>query len=526
MWDLIIRNIMIIDGTNRPPYSGAIGVKDGHITDIWDSSSSAHIDAREVIDGNGRYLAPGFIDIHSHSDTSILDVPLAESRLFQGITTEIAGNCGISAAPISKNPHLGELISGYTAMKDTSWNTFEEYLNTLETHKISTNVGLFAGHGNLRINAMGFDNRKPTPKEMEQMKAELRDCLTAGAFGYSSGLIYPPGSYADTEELIELAEVLKEYPGTLYATHMRDEGLKVREALAEAIQIAETADVPLEVSHHKVARKEGWQNYCFDTIRMMNESRERGNRIYCDQYPYTASSTGLDSNIPMWAFEGGIPKMLKRLQNPSMKSQIKKEMAESHKGRWQDIYLANADTADNQKFIGKNIASIAKELGTDPEEACIYLVISEDAHCNEVNYGMCEEDIEYILKQPYTSIGSDGNALSFEYKGQPHPRHYGTFVRVLAHYSRDRHVIPIETAIYKMTGLSADKLGLTDRGFIKEGMWADLVLFDLDKLQDHPSYEHPVQPCSGIDYVWVNGVLTIKEGLHTGAKAGMALRKK
>lgn len=524
MLDILIRNALIVDGTNSPAFVGEVGIKDGKIKCVGKGFHVTCREAKSVVDANGMYLVPGFIDIHSHSDCTILEHPLAESRVFQGITTEITGNCGISSAPVSMDPEKRKLLVDYADIENVTWNSVKEFFDAVEERKVSTNIGLVTGHGTLRIAAMGFDKRKPTEEEMQTMKELLKQSINDGSFGYSSGLIYPPGSYADTDELTELAKVLADYDA-IYTTHMRNEGFLVREALAEAIEIAEKSGAALEVSHHKVIRKEVWKNYCFDTIQMIKDANARGVKVYCDQYPYCASSTGLDSNIPLWAFEGGMEAMINRLKDPETKTKIIKEMEESHKGRWCDIYVANAQTEKNQIAVGKNIEEIAKLWEMTPEEACITIVMEENGKSSEVNYGMCEEDIEYIMKQEFTSIGSDGNALSLESSGQPHPRHYGAFVRVLSHYCKKRKLFPLENAIYKLSGQNAEKMGIPNRGKIKEGMWADLVILDLDKIDDTPTYENPKAKCQGIEKVFVNGVLTVDKGNHTGARAGMIVRK-
>lgn len=523
MLDLLIKNARIIDGTNSPAFDGQIGIKDGKITYV--SSENVAKASRETLDAKGLFAVPGFIDIHSHSDTSILDFPNAESRVFQGITTEITGNCGISSAPASADPAKRKLLADYAGLNNITWNTTAEFFKAVEDKGVSTNIGLVTGHGTLRIAAMGFDKRKPTEAEMETMKDLLRQSMDEGSFGYSSGLIYPPGSYAETEELTELAKVLAEYNG-IYTTHMRNEGMQVRESLAEAIEIAEKSGAALEVSHHKVIRKEGWHKFCYDTVKMLKDAQSRGVTAYCDQYPYCASSTGLDSNIPEWAFEGGMEAMISRLQKPDTKARIIKEMAESHVGRWGDIFVANAQTEKNLAVVGKNMEEIAALWDTSPEEACIALVVEENGKINEVNYGMCEEDIEYIMSQEFTSIGSDGNAMSLKAAGQPHPRHYGAFVRVISHYCKERGLFPLTTAIYKLSGQNADKMKITDRGKIQEGMWADLVIIDFDKINDTPTYKTPVAKCSGIEKVYVNGILTVDNGVHTGARAGMIVKRK
>ena len=282
----------------------------------------------------------------------------------------------------------------------------------------------------------------------------------------------------------------------------------------------------MQIAHHKVTKKTGWQVHCKTTIAMVDQARRQGMDVKMDQYPYNASATGLDSNVPLWAFEdGGVEAIMARLQDPETREKIKQESNASHVGRWGDIVVSYTGSEKNRWAVGKNIEEIGKIRGVDPGDACLDLILEEHSRVGEVNFGMCEEDIEYIMQQPYVMIGSDGYAAPLDYEGQPHPRWYGAFPRVIAKYCRERKLLSLETAIYKMTGLPANRLNLHDRGMIKEGMWADLVLFDFDEIEDTPTYENPKQPCKGIKRVYVNGVLTAENGKHTGANAGMVLRR-
>lgn len=521
MYDIIFKNVRIIDGTSAPWFRADVAVKDGRIRKVGAVKNDC---AKVIVDGKDQYLAPGFIDIHAHSDTTLPAYPQAESRILQGITTEIGGDCGISAAPVSSDPEKKKQLRDYVGDLDYTWHSVGEYLDMLETRKPSVNFGTAAGHGTIRLAAMGFAARKATETEMDCMRGLLREALADGAFCLSSGLIYPPGCYADTDELARLCEELVPF-GAFYETHMRDEGDRVVEAVAEALEIARRSGAPLQIAHHKVTRKSGWQVHCRTTIAMIEKARREGLDVKCDQYPYSASSTTLDSNISLWAFAGGMEALFDRLRDPKTRARLRQESNASHVGRWGDIYVSYAESAKNAWTIGKNIEEIAAARGVDPADACFDLVLEERGRVNEVNYGMCEEDIEYILRQPYVMIGSDGNAASLDYPGQPHPRWYGTFPRVIARYCRERGLFPLETAVFKMTGLPASRLGLSGRGLIREGMYADLVLFDFNEIQDTPTYGDPKRPCAGIRQVYVNGVLTAENGCHTGARAGHILRK-
>nr|WP_326171272.1 D-aminoacylase [uncultured Oscillibacter sp.] len=522
IYDLVIHNVRIIDGSSAPWFRGWVGVKDGVITKVGTGRASR--DALEIADGEDRCLTPGFIDIHAHSDTSLPGYPAAESRILQGVTTEIGGDCGISVAPVSQNPERKKQLRDYVGDLDYSWESVGDYLDMLEARKTSVNFGTAVGHGTIRVAAMGFEARKAGPAEMKAMKVMLRQALEDGAFCLSSGLIYPPGCYAGTDELAELCRELVPY-GAFYETHMRDEGENVVEAVKEALEICQRSGAPLQIAHHKVVRKSVWQVHCKTTIALVDQARRQGLDVKLDQYPYSASATTLDSNAPFWAFEGGVEGLLARLQNPETRKRINAEANASHEGRWGDIFIPYVSTEKNQWTVGKSILEIAGIRGVDPADACFDLVVEERCRVGEVNYGMCEEDIEYIMSQPYTMIGSDGEAASLDRNGQPHPRWYGTFPRVIAKYCRERKLFPLETAVFKMTGLPACRLGLQKRGLIREGMQADLVLFDFEEIEDTPTYENPKQPCRGIRRVYVNGALTALNGVHTGARNGHILRK-
>lgn len=512
MYDLLIKNARIIDGTASPWFRADLAVKDGKIAAIGKIGENA----LTVVDAQDKYLAPGFIDIHSHSDASILNCPSNESRLLQGITTELTGNCGDSAAPTGP----------CTVDPARKFKTVSEFFEAVEKARPATNLGMLVGHGTVRDAVMGYSSDKASDQQIAEMQKITAQAMEDGAFGISSGLIYPPGCYADTDELSQVASAVAPFGG-LYTTHMRNENVKVVESVKEAIEIAERSGARLQISHHKVTSKQNWQESCMTTIALINKARRQGIDAACDQYPYSASATGLDSNIPRWAFEGGFDEMLKRLEDPETRAELRDQSNASHLGRWQDIYVAYVQTEKNQWMVGKSITEIAEALGgKDYADTCFDIVAEEHGRVGEVNFGMCEEDIEYIMSQPFTMTGSDGESLSLDCPGKPHPRNFGTMVRMLSHYCRDRKLFSIETAIHKITALPAGRMGLSDRGVIKENMWADLVLFDLDKLNDDPSYADPQQPCSGILQVYVNGVLAAENGKTTGSRSGMVIRRK
>lgn len=524
MFDLLITDCRVIDGSNTPWYRADVAVKDGKTAAVGKLAGHSDVSAAKVVDGHDKYLAPGFIDIHSHSDTTIMTYPRAESRVLQGVTTEIGGNCGMSSAPVSHDPQKKKELAAYIGDMPYTWNSTGEFLDRVAESSPSVNFGTAVGHGTLRIAAMGFSDRRPDEKEMNTMKSLLRQSLSEGAFAMTSGLIYPPGCYADTEELIELSKELPAY-GAFYMTHMREEGVHVVKSVKEAIEISRKSGAPLEISHHKVINKAGWKKSCKETISLIEQARREGIDVTADQYPYCASSTTMDSNIPQWAFEGGMEAMFERLRDPLTRKRLRDESNASHVGRWGDIYVGYVLTEENMWTVGKSIEEIARIRGVDPADACFDLVLEEKSHVDEINFGMCEEDVEYIMKNPNIMTGSDGKAVSFDCPGRPHPRFFGTFPRVISHYCRERKLFLLETAIHKMTAMPAARLGLNDRGLIKEGMWADYVLFDFDTIRDTPDFADPKRPCEGILQVYVNGALTAENGRHTGASAGMVLRK-
>ncbi|MBR7147400.1 MAG: amidohydrolase family protein, partial [Firmicutes bacterium] len=407
MYDLIIKNVRILDGTGAPWVRGAVAVQGGRIVRVGTFEG----EAKKVVDGQDKYLAPGFIDIHCHSDGTLPVYPTAESRILQGVTTEIGGDCGLGVAPVSQDPEKKKQLIDYVGGGlSYDWTTIGEYLDDLEEKRPSVNFGTAVGHGAIRIYAMGFEARKPTSEEMEVMKAALRQALDDGAFCMSSGLIYPPGCYSDIDEMTELCKELVPY-GAFYETHMRNEGDNVVESLEEAIEVCRRSGAPLQVCHHKIVNKKNWGKSQI-TIPMIQKAREEGLDVKCDQYPYEASATTMDSNIPQWAFEGGTDAMLKRLEDPETRAKLRDESNKSHEGRWGDIYLAYTECEANEKYVGMNILEIAEARGgIDPADACFDLVYDDKGRCYEVNYGMSEDDIEYIMKQPYVMPGSDGYSV-------------------------------------------------------------------------------------------------------------------
>ena len=523
MYDLIIQNSNIIDGSGKPAYAGGLAVKDGKIAALWHGEMPEGMEAAETLDAQGLTLSPGFIDIHCHSDETFYQYPTVESKVLQGVTTDVGGNCGISLAPLRQENR--ELLRSYVGEAPYAWESFGEFLDYVEKEvRPSNNFACGVGHGAIRIAAMGFEPRQATAAEMADMESMLSASADEGAFFFSSGLIYAPGCYADEAELTQLSRIAAA-KGIFYATHMRNENLHIFDALPEAIRIAENSGASLQISHHKLIRREMWGRST-ETLQLIEDARARGVDAWADQYPYIASSTYYASNLPNWAYEGGVAALIERIKDPATRKRILADMEAACGGRWGDIFLGYATAEEDKQYIGKSTEEIAAMMGLPCAEAALSIVERNGNDASEVNFGMCEEDVERIMKAPFVMIGSDGWAYGLDYPGKPHPRSYGAFPRVLGYYCRERRLFPLETAVYKMTGLPAKRLGLTDRGLLKEGNWADLCLFDPKTIKDDPTYLDPCKPCSGIARVYVNGVLTAKDGVHTGARSGQVLRRK
>jgi N-acyl-D-amino-acid deacylase len=532
MFDIIIKNAHVIDGTGTQRFKADIGIEDSKIVKIGNLQSEK---AAQVIDASGLTASPGFIDMHSHSDLTLLINPKAESKIRQGITTEVIGNCGSSAAPL--NEILREEIRKTTPIVEEAgleldWSTMKEYLERLEKQGTAVNVVPLVGHGSIRVCIMGHDNRAPTEAELEEMKQTLAQAMKEGAFGMSTGLIYPPGCYAKTDELIELSKVVAKFKG-IYASHIRGEGDTLFNSVKEAIKIGEKAKVPVEISHHKAGGKTNWGKVK-KTLKMMDEARARGIDVTCDVYPYTAGSFGLASMLPPWAHEGGSKKLLERLGDQKIREKLRKEMREGtpswpsplKAAGWDATFIARSK--GHPEFEGKSIEEITSSIDVDPFEFAFDLLIEENASVSVVRFAMCEEDVQTVLQYPFSMIGTDSSAVApygVLSQGKPHPRGYGAFPRVLGKYVRERKILTLEKAIHKMTWLPAQKLRLRDRGLIKEGMYADITIFNPEIVIDKADYAEPHRYPKGIEYVLVNGKVVIERNEHTGALAGKVLRK-
>jgi len=524
--NVIIKNGRLVDGTGNPWFEADIGIKNGKVLEIGDLGSE---DASRVINAKGLVVSPGFIDIHSHSEYSLLANSKAESKIRQGVTTEVNGNCGDSPAPIEgMTAEAAEEAKEYNL--DVDWSTLDEYLDRLENQGIALNAAQLIGHGTIRTAVMRYENRPPTPEELTRMKELVAQAMEDGAFGMSTGLFYLPGCFADTEEVIALCKIVAKYGG-IYTSHIRGEGDPLIEAVAEAIEIGEKANIPVEISHHKACGIENWGKVK-KTLRMMQEARSRDMDVTCDVYPYTACGTDLVSMIPNWAHEGGIGKLRERLNDLRIRERIKKEMLKGLSGwessvkqsGWRKIRVIG--WKEHKEFEGKTIAEIAELKGVDPFDLTFNLIMKKE-NPELIELAMREEDVCTVINHPLSMVGSDGWALAPHGvlgESKTHPRSYGTYPRILGKYVREEEVLSIEDAIRKMTSLPAQKLGLRDRGILRKEMWADVVVFDPSRVVDEATYEDPHRYPEGIDYVLVNGNMVVDKGKHTGTLPGKVLR--
>ena len=508
-YDIVIRNGRVLDGAGNPWILADVAIKDGKFARIGRVEGKG----KQEIDATGRYVSPGWIDVMDQSGSVLRQNGLAQTKLMQGVTTAIGGEGG--------TPVPAEKISDYFA--------------ELERKGISINFGTYFSETQARVAVLGESLRAPNPEELGRMKAIMETAMKAGAMGMTTALIYPPSSYTTTDELVEMAKVAGRYGG-FYASHIRGEGKELVQSIEEAITIGERGGLPVEIFHLKAAYQPGWGTLMPAAGEKIEQARARGVDVAADLYLYTAGGTGLEAVIPSWAFEGGDAKLLERLKDPAIRVRLKKEIVTGSpgwwniveaSGGWNNIVLANAQNKDNAKYEGKSLAVIAKEANKEPADAAFDLVAQGGGRVTAIYHMMSEQDVVTALKFSWTSIGSDsGAALKLGQQdaiGLPHPRAYGNFPRLIARYVRDQHVLTLEQAIKKMTSWPATRYRLAGRGLIKEGCWADVVIFDYDKIQDRSTYEQPLLTPTGIDSVLVNGQLVIDHGNHTGARPGRIL---
>ena len=528
-FDVLIRNGHIIDGTGSPWYAGDIGIRDGHIAAIGDLT---HAQAKETIDAAGRVVAPGFIDMLGQSEITILVDPHVPSKIFQGITTEITGE-GDSVAPQTdatlKDAHTEFQHYGITP----DWRTFTQYFARLQRQGMGINLGTYVGATQVRRYVIGDADQKATSAQLEKMQGLVAEAMREGAMGLSSALQYPPAPYASTEELIALARVSAQYGG-IYATHMRNEGDGEMAALAETARIAREANIPVEIFHLKTAGKPNWGKMP-QVVGFIDKARSEGLDITADTYAYTAWFNGFSAFIPPWAHDGGDAKMIERLKDPAARARIRKEMetpATSWDNEWQEIagpdgiLVCVVQNPELTSLQGKTIADIAKMWHEDAIDAVFDLLIKDGGFTEVAVFGMSEPDVELALKQPWVSFDNDSSGTAPDGilgKEHPHPRAYGTFPRVIRKFVREEHLLTLPDAMRKFSALPAQREHLADRGVLKKGMWADVVVFDPAKVHDVATYEKPNQLSVGMDYVLVNGVPVIADGKMTNALPGKVL---
>jgi N-acyl-D-amino-acid deacylase len=521
--DILLRNGLVFNGGLTEPFVSDIAVSDGKICSI----GTVHPEGSSVVvDLKGMAVAPGFIDVHAHSDFTIIADPRAEGKICQGVTTEISGNCGMSAAPLQgkvmerRDDDLKELgIS-------ERWSSLSEYFHILRRKGTAVNVAVLAGHGNIRGAVVGYDDRKPSEHELSEMGRLLSMTLREGAIGLSTGLIYPPGIYADTEELIYLSGIVHE-GRHIYASHMRSEGPMLLESIGEIVRIGRDSGVRVHVSHIKTAGEKNWGK-ADSAIALIEDAREQGVSITCDRYPYTASSTDLDSILPPWTFQGGNEEEMRRLSDNLMRERIRKEIeCQEQDGRlWERIIVSSVVTEKNKWMEGKTITDICTKLGTEEISTIFSILMAEKLRVGAIFLSMSEDNLRKFLSLPYCAIGSDSSARSFDgptRTGSPHPRTFGTFPRFIGKYIREERLLTLTEAIHRITMLPAEIFGLKARGQIKEGMYADLVVFDPATIADRATFASPYCRPAGIPYVLVNGTPAVWEGKTTNALSGMIL---
>ena len=521
-FDIIIKNGKVIDGSGSKEFRADVGILNGKIAAIEDLSSAS---ADRVIDASGLKVSPGFIDIHTHTDLGVLRNPKGESKIRQGVTTEISGNCGDSFAPVSKeaveraNKHYSEKY-GFT-LKDGSMASF---IDMLKTRDFSVNQATLLGMGTIRGLCVGMDDRPPTADEMKRMKYEVEKAINEGAVGVATGLEYTPGSFASTEELIEIFKVIPEKV-KLYATHMRNEDDTGEEAVEEAIKIARESACRLQMSHLKASGKSNWHK-AESLLRLMDEAVKSGMEVHADRYTYVAYQTGLANMFPMWSRDGGSQAFVKRLKIEEHLKKIREysnKKASNLDGEWGGVVVTRIHNKDYEQFKGMSVKDIAIEMNKEPFDAAIELLINNNGNVGMVGFGMSEKSTELILAHPRVMIASDAGAHA-PYppmnKSIAHPRAYGTFPRAIAKYVRERNICSLEEMVKKMTSLPAEKIHIKNRGRIAKGYYADITLFDYNTIQDKATFIDSHQYPDGIPYVLVNGKVVVAKGDHTGAMPG------
>jgi N-acyl-D-amino-acid deacylase len=529
-FDLVITNGHIIDGTGSPWYSGDIGIRDGRIAAIGNLSAAAH---KRALDAKGRVVAPGFVDMLGQSEATILVDPRLPSKIYQGITTEITGEGG-SAAPLNDAIITADR-AGYEHYKiNPDWRTFRQYFSRLEKQGMGINLASYVGATQVRRMVLGDADVQPTPEQLDKMKALVREAMRDGAVGVSTSLMYAPAPYAKTEEIIALASEASKFGG-IYATHMRNESDSVLESIDEAVRIGREARIPVEIWHFKVAGKANF-GHMPELVARVNKARAEGVDVEADTYAYTAWFNSMSAFVPAWAHDGGDAKLIERLKDPATRARIRKDMETPSKdwdNEWdeisgpQDVMISVVQNPALKKFQGKRLTEVAIALNKDPMDALFDLLIEDKAFTECAVFGMSEPDVALALQQPWVSVDNDSSGTSPEGilgEEHPHPRAYGTFPRILRKYVREEKKLTLEEAIRKFSALPAQRMRLTDRGVLKLGMWADVVVFDPETVRDVATFDDPNRLSEGMEYVLINGVPVVENGKMTGALPGKVLR--
>jgi len=529
-FDIVIINGHIIDGTGSPWYSGDIGIRNGRIAAIGNLSGAA---SKRTVDAKGKVVAPGFVDMLGQSELTILVDPRLPSKIYQGITTEITGEGG-SAAPLSDALIASDRDTYEHYKINPDWRTFRQYFARLEKQGMGINLASYVGATQARRMVLGDADVQPTPAQLEKMKALVRDAMRDGAVGVSTALEYSPAPYAKTEEIIALASEASKFGG-IYATHMRNESDSVLQSIDEAVRIGREAHIPVEIWHFKVAGKANWGRMP-ESVARVNKARAEGVDVEADTYAYTAWFNSMSAFVPPWAHDGGDAKLIERLKDPATRARIREDLETPSKdwdNEWdeisgpQDVMIAVVQNAALKKFQGKRLSEVAKIMNKDPMDAFFDLLIEDKAFTACAVFGMSEPDVVLALQQPWVSVDNDSSGTSPEGilgEEHPHPRAYGTFPRILRKYVREEKKLTLEEAIRKFSALPAQRMRLTDRGVLKRGMWADVVVFDPETVRDVATFDDPNRLSEGIEYVLINGVPVIENGKMTGALPGKVLR--
>jgi N-acyl-D-amino-acid deacylase len=529
-FDLLIRNAMIYDGSGRGPFAGELAISGDRIAAV-----GARVDgtAQVTLDAKGLALTPGFINVLSWANESLIQDGRSQSDIRQGVTLEVLGE-GESMGPLNEKMRRTMIEQQGDIKFDVKWTTLGQYLEHLVARGVSPNVASFVGATSVRVHEIGYEDRAPTAAELDRMQKLVREAMEEGALGVASALIYAPGFYAKTDELIALAKVVAPYGG-IYISHMRSEGNRLLEAFDELLTIAREADIPAEIYHLKASGKENWPK--LETlIQRIESARATGHRITADMYTYTAGATGLDASMPPWVQEGGYKKWAERLRDPEIRARVAREMS-TPTDAWENFFLATGSPEKillvgfkNEKLkplTGKSLAEVAALRGKSPQETAMDLVVEDGSRVSTVYFLMSEENVRRQLRLPWVSFDSDEGSFAPEglfLKSNPHPRAYGNFARLLGKYVRDEKLLSLEEAVRRLTALPAETLKIEKRGALKKDFFADIVIFDPAKIQDHATFDRPHQYSTGVVHVWVNGVQVLREGEHTDAKPGRVIR--